>query len=57
MRKALGTKLEKKQVGLSYVTPGLYMPNYLDYIVLPDKKRQEQVDLLDAKDLATQINA
>jgi len=39
MRKALGTKLEQKQVGLSYLTPGLYMPNYSDFILLTDKKR------------------
>ena len=37
MRKSLTSKLEEKHVGLSYLTSGIYMPNYGEYIVMsPD---------------------
>lgn len=34
MRRALGGKLEERQVGLTCLTSGVYMPNYRDYIML-----------------------
>ena len=52
MRKALGKKLEEKRVGLSYVTSGIYMPNYKDYIIVSPSQRKEAVELLDAKELS-----
>ena len=43
MRKALSAKLEDKQVGLSYLTSGIYMQNYAEYIVMSPEKRKEEV--------------
>ena len=57
MRRALSSKLENKQVGLSYVTSGIYQPNYGEYIVMKPERREEQVQLLDSKELAEQINS
>ena len=56
MRKSLGKKLEEKRVGLSYLTSGLYMPNYKDYIIVDAKKRDEEVKLIEADELACAIN-
>ena len=57
MRRALGSKLEENRVGLSYLTAGIYMPNYFDFIVVSKEKRKEEVQLIDPADLATKINA
>ena len=57
MRKALSGKLEERQVGLSYLTSGIYMPNYGEYIVMSPEKRKEEVQLLDPSALATKIHA
>ena len=57
MRKALTSKLEEKHVGLSYLTSGVYMPNYGEYIVMSPEKRREEVQLLDPNVLAARIHA
>ena len=51
------SKLEEKHVGLSYLTSGVYMPNYGEYIVMSPEKRKEEVQLLDPNALATRIHA
>ena len=56
MRKSLTSKLEEKHVGLSYLTSGVYMPNYGEYIVMSPEKRKEEVQLLDPNALATRIH-
>lgn len=43
MRKSLQGQLEKNHVGLSYLTSGIYMPNYSEYIVMSSKHRSQEV--------------
>ena len=43
MRKSLTPQLEEKQVGLSYLSSGIYMPNYGEYIVMSPEHRKEEV--------------
>jgi len=57
MRRALAGRLEEKQVGLSCLSSGVYMPNYHDFIVLKDSQKQEKVELLDARELAGAVSA
>ena len=57
MRRALAGRLEEGQVGMSYLTSGVYMPNYSNFIVLTKAQKEEVVPLLDAKDLATAVSA
>lgn len=57
MRKALQGKLEKHQVGLSYLTSGIYMRNYADFIIMTKEQREQGVELLDPKELASVVSA
>ena len=57
MRKALQGKLEKHQVGLSYLSSGIYMRNYADFIIMSEEQREEGLELLDPKELASAVSA
>ena len=43
MRKSLQGKLEERHVGLNYLTSGIYMHNYREYIVMSSQHRKEEV--------------
>ena len=55
MRKCLGDKLEKLEVGVSALDPGLYEPDFHKFIVLTPAQRQVEVDLLEPSEVADRV--
>jgi hypothetical protein len=55
MRKCLGDKLEKLEVGVSALDPGLYEPDFHKFIVLTPEQREIEVDLLEAPEIADKV--
>ena len=56
MRKALAARLEEGHIGLSYLTSGIYMANYRDNVILTKAQQEEEISLLDPKDLARAVS-
>ena len=56
-RKALLSRLQEQHVGSSYLTSGVYLPNFKDYIVLSKTQQAQSIQLLDPKELATAVSA
>ena len=56
-KRSLLPKLQEKLIGVAYLTSGLYMKDWKDYIILTkqQKMKANEVHLLDPEELATEI--